>query len=311
MRKCFLLLACLICFLCVPKTIHASPLVGDCETQAECEAMAPGAICNDGKCIQYGSSLKEFQQKLDTCTNTGIIASECWIANTPELITPEGNQGQSGVIHSILSGLLTALIGPITTTKAGAYVPGGAIKSMASLITSLSSPPVSTNEYFAYLGRKLNLVSPVYAQGFGYEALNSLLNLWNAFKNISYVFFIIVFVITGFAIMFRAKIDPQTVINMQNALPRIVIGLILVTFSYAIAGLFVDLIYVIFFLMVNAVQAFGGITATEGAAMTYNYSTSSLFGTLASLGKIGYNNLRELLVSIIPFKLGNLIIKLP
>lgn len=311
MRKYFLLLAFIICFLCVPKIIYASPLVGDCESQADCEAMAPGAICNDGKCIQYGSPLKQFQQKLDTCANTGILFSECWIANTPELITPEGNQGQSGVIHSIFSGLLTTFIGPITTTKEGAYIPGGAMKSMAGLITSLSSPPVSTHEYFAYLGRKLNLVSPAYAQGFGYEALNSLLNLWNAFKNLSYVFFIIVFVVTGFAIMFRAKIDPQTVINMQNALPRIVVGLILVTFSYAIAGLFVDLIYVIFFLMVSAVQAFGGITEAEAAVMTTNYSTASLFGTLASLGKIGYNNLRNLLVSIIPFNIGKIIISIP
>lgn len=44
-------------------------------------------------------------------------------------------------------------------------------------------------------------------------------------------------------IMFRRKIDPQTVISIQSAIPKIIISLILITFSFAICGLMVDIIF--------------------------------------------------------------------
>src|SRR3989344_5952171 len=46
-------------------------------------------------------------------------------------------------------------------------------------------------------------------------------------------------------IMFRRKISSQAVATVQDSLPRIIIALILVTFSYAIAGLMLDLMYVV------------------------------------------------------------------
>lgn len=46
-------------------------------------------------------------------------------------------------------------------------------------------------------------------------------------------------------IMFRVKISPQTIITVQSALPKIALALILITFSYPIAGLLVDLMYVV------------------------------------------------------------------
>jgi len=45
--------------------------------------------------------------------------------------------------------------------------------------------------------------------------------------------------------MFRVKLDPKTVVTIESAIPRIVIGIILVTFSYAIAGFLIDLMWVI------------------------------------------------------------------
>jgi len=45
-------------------------------------------------------------------------------------------------------------------------------------------------------------------------------------------------------IMFRVKINPQTVVTVQSSLPKIVISAVLITFSYAIAGLLIDIMYV-------------------------------------------------------------------
>jgi len=42
-------------------------------------------------------------------------------------------------------------------------------------------------------------------------------------------------------IMLRVKISPQAVVTVQSAIPKLITTLILVTFSYAIAGLVIDL----------------------------------------------------------------------
>lgn len=52
--------------------------------------------------------------------------------------------------------------------------------------------------------------------------------------------------------MFRVKISPQTVITIQNLLPKIIFALILITFSYAIAGFLMDLMYVAFAVIYRA-----------------------------------------------------------
>lgn len=118
---------------------------------------------------------------------------------------------------------------------------GGAIEVIANLTSSLySNKPASSVEYLADLGSTLGIVKPTYAQGLGFSAFSSILELWKIFRNIAYLAFVIIFIIVGFMIMFRKKIDPRTVVTIQDALPRIIITLILITFSYAIAGLIID-----------------------------------------------------------------------
>lgn len=119
---------------------------------------------------------------------------------------------------------------------------GGATAMAGNLVASLYvTQPASSVEYLADLGSRLGLAKPAYAQGFGFEAFSPVLDLWKLFRNIAYLFFVVIFVIIGFMIMFRMKINPQTVIGIQNALPRIVVTLLLITFSYAIAGFIVDI----------------------------------------------------------------------
>ena len=109
----------------------------------------------------------------------------------------------------------------------------GGVTNMISFM--ISTPPVNTQEYLADLGSSLGIVSPAYAQGTGFNALKPVLPIWKAFLNIAYLAFIIIFIVIGFMIMFRAKINPQTVISIQAALPKIVVTLLIITFSYAIA----------------------------------------------------------------------------
>ena len=124
---------------------------------------------------------------------------------------------------------------------------GGALGATTSLIGMLyMNPPVRTADYLASVGEGMGIVKTANAQvvGSGAAVLNPILKLWQVSRNISYVIMIIIFVIIGLMIMFRNKINPQTVITAQTALPGLVIGLILITFSYFLAGLISDMAFV-------------------------------------------------------------------
>ena len=115
-----------------------------------------------------------------------------------------------------------------------------------SLLAAIfADKPLSGIGYFKEKLSKFHLVPEVKAQGFGFQGLNVVQGLWQAARNITYALFIFVIIFMAFMIMFRVKISPQTVISVQSALPKIVVALFLVTFSYAIAGFMVDLMYVI------------------------------------------------------------------
>lgn len=132
--------------------------------------------------------------------------------------------------------------------------------------------PISGIAYTKNLLQKFSPVSTVRAQsvGTGFTALQPVQGLWTAFRNVSYGLFVIVAIIFAFMIMFRVKLSPQTVITVQSALPKLIIALILVTFSYAIAGFLIDLMYV-----------FIGLVAVIASNMGLNLgSASSIFNVL-------------------------------
>lgn len=146
---------------------------------------------------------------------------------------------------------------------------GGLVGQMGSLIgLAYKSPPVSLSSYLADVRQnieKRGIVKPAYAQGtgFGFQNLLPILPIWRAFRNVAYFIFILVFVLYGFMIMFRMKINPQNVATFQSAIPKIVLTLILITFAYAIAGFMIDLMFVVFNLILSVFQASGLIASTD------------------------------------------------
>jgi len=154
----------------------------------------------------------------------------------------------------------------------------GALASAGRLVAMLyNNPPASGISYTAQQIQKLNPVQPAYAQGVGFSALEPVQGIWENFRNASYIGFVIVFVIVGFMIMFRAHISPQAVASVQDSLPRIVIALILVTFSYAIAGFMID----IMFLAINFMATIIPVDAA-GANKVF---THSVVGVMADIWK--------------------------
>ncbi len=124
---------------------------------------------------------------------------------------------------------------------------GGLLGTTTGLIGALYlNPPLRTGDYLGSLGQQLGIVKTAHAQviGSGNEVLKPILALWQVSRNISYIAMIVVFVIIGLMVLFRQRINPQTVITAQAALPGLVVGLILITFSYFMAALISDTAFI-------------------------------------------------------------------
>jgi hypothetical protein len=171
---------------------------------------------------------------------------------------------EKGGVENIISTFNIATTGP--ETYALRQVENkGAVAQIGGLVAYMvGQPPVSTGEYLADLGSNMGLpIKSAYAQGVGWEALRPVLPIWKAFRNIAYMGFVVIFVVIGFMIMFRAKIGGQTEVTLQMALPKLVITLLLITFSYAIAGLMIDFIYIAIYLIVGVLYLGGLLTETS------------------------------------------------
>ncbi len=139
---------------------------------------------------------------------------------------------------------------------------GGAVGVMGNLISMTFTPSIHTSDYIAYVSRNFGISKPAYAascdpksRGLGFCGLSPLINLWSAFRNVVYLIFILVFIIIGLAIMLRVRIDPRTVMTIQNQIPKIIIGILLVTFSFAIAGFLVDIMYISIYLITSVLAS--------------------------------------------------------
>ncbi|MFA6602851.1 MAG: hypothetical protein WCT01_03545 [Candidatus Shapirobacteria bacterium] len=117
---------------------------------------------------------------------------------------------------------------------------GGAIGTNTGMIASLFAPPASGVEYLAQIKDSF-LGKPALAQGVGFKGLQPILPLWRSFRNAVYLISSLLFIAIGVMIILKVKISPQATVNIQNSIPGLITALVLVTFSYAIAGLIIDL----------------------------------------------------------------------
>lgn len=213
---------------------------------------------------------------------------------------------------------------------------GGLLALTGNLIGSTYNIPVSTSEYGRTVAANFGITKKTYAQqtpdeicsnqnlppdevascleavraqqggfgqGIGFKGLTPVLKIWETFRNIVYLLFVLVFLLLGLGIMFRVNIDARTVMTIQNQIPKIVIALVLITLSYAIAGFLIDMMYISIYLVIqlfdsqglttitnidtnpiNAVGRFGGISSiATPAAQGVGGMISSLFdGTIGT-----------------------------
>lgn len=195
----------------------------------------------------------------------------------------------------LLTGCLTEVCG---TQEVGAIPKAGDI-----MVAMMETPPASGLAYMGSIYDNLNIVKPALAQeGIGYQVLQPILPLWRAMRNLAYMAFIIVFIVIGLSIMFRVRLSPQTTISIQSALPGIIVALLFVTFSYAIAGLLIDLSYVLFYVIVWALQigSEGVITPDQAQAAIDDYTSGSIWSTVTAVAGQGVGAILKIVGGLIP-----------
>lgn len=139
-------------------------------------------------------------------------------------------------------------------------------------IVALYTPPASTRTYVADVMKSARIIPEAQAQGLGFSALDPILETWKSFRNLAYLFFVVIFLIIGFMIMFRTKVG-QAAITAQQAIPSVIIAMLAVTFSYAIAGFMIDIMYVVMYVLAGYF--------TEGPEII----TRNLFGLIGLMFK--------------------------
>ncbi len=171
-----------------------------------------------------------------------------------------------------------AFIGELCTDKPIAddsYFKSSLLGKMSSLIAlPYQNPPASGAYWVADTLQKAGFIPASYAaEGLGYSSLKPLINIWKIFRDVSYLLIVLILVSIGFMIMFRMKLNPQTVISVENALPKIVVALLLITFSFAIAGFLIDITYLLILLSINLLSTGDVYVKVQNQLLNSNLGT--------------------------------------
>ncbi len=207
-----------------------------------------------------------------------------WIFNSLYNIVMPSGIGDDKDLQKFIQDLIIGQ-GPTNPTLANYSQLGLPGLLLDEISLSLSTPPASGIQELKSLASKiLDLgtgVQPAYAQGYGFDQLSVVQTLWKATRNMAYLIMVILLVASGFLIMFRVKINPQAVVSLQTMIPKLIITMLLVTFSFAIAGLVIDLIYVV----IAAVLAFlatGNVIHPANLGNAISWFTSSSYTGLVT-----------------------------
>lgn len=194
---------------------------------------------------------------------------------------PAGTESQDDFLNSACADPQNRdkyLGGGCNVDESGRVYSPGMLGVQKQFLSLLYDNQLSSQEYVADILDNIGIpsVSRAYAQGTGYSAMTPFLELWKVFRNLAYSLYIIMFVVVGVMIMLRTKVNAQTIITIQTALPNLLITLLLITFSYAIVGFMIDLMYFLIYFVVYLVASVNIIDAPVAITRLMTHSAWSV-----------------------------------
>ncbi len=119
---------------------------------------------------------------------------------------------------------------------------GGSLLGMTNYIqASIEHSPIPVN--FAYFFQdsvsKIPIVGDKVMAQVNYRQpfIEPILNVWKVTRNVAFALMSLIMLYIGITIITRKKISQQTVVTVQYALPKVVIAIIMIAFSYPIGAL--------------------------------------------------------------------------
>ncbi len=165
------------------------------------------------------------------------------------------------------------------------------VLGVTSTVRALATGDVIPVNFAYYLRDQVKNVpivgSKVYAQDSYADIYGAKLALavWKAFRNIALGLMSIFLIVIGIMIILRKKADPRTVLTLQAALPKVIISMVLIVFSFALGALFIRFVpaamsmaNTIFTSVTNDLQ----IENTNAPEKTFAISALSIVGIIAA-----------------------------
>jgi hypothetical protein len=156
--------------------------------------------------------------------------------------------------------------------------------------------PVNTAYFFKDYAYKIPVLGErALAADVNYQntLISGVLDIWKITRNVAYALMSVIMIWVGIIIITRKKISQQVVVNVQYALPKIVISLVLIAFSYPIGATMASLSWSLFNsapVIINSLStAAGGMDAPLRAGLDIGVGGSflTLMAILFAGGGVG------------------------
>ncbi len=189
-------------------------------------AVCTNSDCTEAKINQTSSQLDAIAWGLINRLNTSYIP----------LYTSEGQPVMSSTNSS-----------PVYIKKSGAIA--GVMNYSQQMYTN---PSASGLVYAQQEWNKITKGHKAYAQdaedswiyypGLGFNILKPVQDFWIITRNVAYLAMILIIIVVAFLVAFRSNFGGQTQVTIANSIPNIVIALVMITISYPLSGLAIDII---------------------------------------------------------------------
>lgn len=146
-------------------------------------------------------------------------------------------------------------------------------KAAGLISVPYSHPPASGIAWVQQGLQQAGFVPDTYAAtGLGFASIQGYLPIWKLFRDISYLLLVLVMISIGFMIMFRVNLGGAAV-GIESALPRIVLAMIMITFSFPIAGFLIDMMYALIAVCIGLLYN-AGLAANQNTGWLGTYPTA-------------------------------------
>lgn len=171
---------------------------------------------------------------------------------------------------------------------------GGSVLGMAYFIeNTLENEPLPVNYayFFKDYVRRIPVVGErVFAADstdYGHNLVNMVLDVWKITRNVAYGLMSVILLYVGLTIITRKRLNPQIVVTVQYALPKVILALVLIAFSYPIGAFITSLAWSLFYnvetIILGLYEALGSGTANIAALRFGGVTVGSIVAIIVGM----------------------------